>query len=90
MTKSVPIKYEESIEVQRLFHKYNALLAVLAYMNDNSSKYTEFLDKKVDEATELYIELEQVKDKYGTQYRPQGDWQHYTFDFDNNVIIYED
>ena len=46
MTKSVPIKYEESIEVQRLFHKYNALLAVLAYMNDNSSKYTEFLDKK--------------------------------------------
>ena len=64
-------------------------LDVLAYMNDNSSKYTEFLDKKVDEATELYIELEQAKDKYGTQYKPQGDWQHYTFDFDNNAIVYE-
>lgn len=89
MTKSVPIKYEESIEVQRLFHKYNALLAVLAYMNDNS-KYTEFLDKKLDEATELFITLEDAKQKYGNQYMPEGNWQHYSFDFDNYAIVYED
>ena len=89
MTKSVQITYEEIVEVQRLFHKYNALLAVLAYMNDNS-KNTEILDKKLDEATELYIALENAKQKYGNKYMPEGNWQNYTYDFDNQAIVYED
>ena len=91
MIIKVNIYPEESKKVEKLFFKYNALLNVLAYLNDNCS-YSEFLDEKINEATEIYIELDKEKTFYSEKYKPEslkGMPFQYTFDFENNQLIYE-
>ena len=84
----VPIQHEESFEVEKLFYEYNALLDILAYLNNNSTNEA-FIDRKLDKATELFIALEKAKEKYSNKYKPQDcNIAGYTFDFDERAIIY--
>lgn len=88
METRVKITEEDNLEVWRLFHKYNALLDVLSYMNANSP-YTEFLDKKVEEATEICMQLETAKSKCKIKYYPEGgNYTNYVFDFENQEMVF--
>lgn len=89
MTLRISIPKEESNFVQEKFYKYNSLLAVLAYLNDNCNS-KEFIEQKLEQATENYIELEKAKNTCGKKYIPDGyKVLKYTFDFDNSQILYE-
>ena len=89
MSVHVKISENDNLEVWRLFHKYHALLDILAYMNANSS-YSDFMDKKVDEATQLYMELEAAKSKCKVKYAPNSCYKTYVFDFENQELIFEE
>ena len=88
----VKVLENESREVEFLFHKYNSLMSVLSYLHENGKANEEYLDKKLDDLTYLNIELEKNKKYYGMKYKPEqiGDSFNYTFDFDNQSIIYEE
>jgi hypothetical protein len=67
-------------------------MSVLSYLHENGKANEEYLDKKLDDLTYLNIELEKNKKYYGMKYKPEqiGDNFNYTFDFDNQSIIYEE
>lgn len=87
----VHISAEDNLEVWRLFHKYNALLNVLAYINQHTDKYTDFMEQKIEEAAELYVELEMAKTKCKIKYEPKDNsYSTYTFDFEKQELIFGD
>lgn len=87
----IRIPEEASKEVEFLFHKYNSLMSIISYLQENGKITEEQFDKKLDELTYLCIDLEKKKHQYGSQYKPEniGDTYNYTFDFDNHQIVYE-
>ena len=86
---SIQIPENESLTVEKLFFKYNSLMNVLAFLSKENCD-EKFLDKKIDEAVELNIQLEHNKTLYGEKYKPEGyNCLNYTYDFDNYQIIYE-
>ena len=82
----VNITSDESTQIELLFYRYNAYLAILSRLNlpDNS----EILDKKITETAEIYILLEQLKAQLDNKYHPTGHWTSYEFDFINHQMVY--
>jgi hypothetical protein len=90
MKVRVTISENDNLEVWRLFHKYNALLDIIAYLHEENSEYSDFLNKKLDEAVYLYLDLENAKSKCNIKYRPEGkQCNNYTFDFENQEMVFE-
>lgn len=90
MNIRVKISEDDNVEVWRLFHKYNALLDIIAYLHEENSEYSEFLEKKIDEAVYVYLDLENAKSKCNMKYRPEGkEYNNYKFDFENQEMIFE-
>lgn len=86
----VKIDTEDNREVRMLFHKYNALLDVLAYIYKMSDeKHSDFLERKIEEAVALHIELEAAKSKCENKYRPNDQCTSYSFNFINETMIFE-
>ena len=50
----------------------------------NSAAY----DKKWDEASQLWIDLDKAKRAVEKRYKPAGDWDSYEFDFDNQQVVF--
>ena len=85
----VKISEEDNLAVQKLFMRYNAYCGILGYLSNYGSIETEKFDKKWEEAVELQIELETLKDKMDKKYHPkEGTYQNYVFNFDNGEIVY--
>lgn len=90
MNIRVKISQDDNVEVWRLFHKYNALLDIISYLHEENSEYSEFLEKKIDEAVYIYLDLENAKNKCNIKYRPEGkEYTSYKFDFENQEMIFE-
>ena len=89
MEIKVKITEEDNIAVQKLFMRYNAYCGILGYLANYGSIDTEKFDKKWEEAIELQIELENLKNEMDKKYRPQeGNYQNYIFNFDNCEMVY--
>lgn len=89
MRKAISITPEESENVERLFLKYNSYMSMLEYFAESTAmKESEIYDKKWNETTEIWIELDKAKRAIEKKYKPQGNWAGYEFDFDNNKVIF--
>lgn len=89
METRIKISPEDNLEVWRLFHKYNAMLNILAYMNKDNDTYSDYMEKKIDETVELSLQLEAAKSKCKMKYAPEnGNYSTYTFDFENQELIF--
>ena len=91
MQKEILIQKEESDSVEILFDRYNAYLDILGYLmseyniNDENNK---LFNDKLDEVVQIYIDLEKLKQKIVNKYRPGEEWAHYSFNFNNNSLVF--
>ena len=88
MRKHIKITSEESKHIENLFEHYNSYMNVLYYLTGADTPKSQFLDHKWNEAVELYKELEQAKRAAERKYKPEGTWENFEFDFENNEIIF--
>lgn len=87
MRKAIDITHEECENVQRLFYKYNAYMSMLEFLAPTVSDTTIY-DKKWNEASDIWIELDRAKAAVEAKYKPAGDWDRYEFDFDNTQVVF--
>ena len=89
-TIKVPISIEDNREVEFLFHKYNSLMSIVAYLQENGKMSEQAIDKKIDELVYLNIDLEKKKKICGEKYKPAdiGPKYNYTFEFDYCELVY--
>lgn len=87
MKKAIDITQEESEKVERLFYQYNSYMSMLEFLAPSISD-TAVYDKKWDEASELWIELDKAKTAIEAKYKPEGNWDRYEFDFDNVQVVF--
>lgn len=91
MSIKITIDEQDNREIWKLFHKYNAVLNILSYISSNEENYSPFLEKKFDEATNLYIELEDAKAKCVRKYIPSDlNYNTYYFNFEKQELIFEE
>ena len=88
MNKRIQITGEESREVEKLFMTYNSYMSMLLYFAESNMDNTPTYNKKWDEASELWIKLDNLKRAIEKKYKPTGDWDSYEFDFDNNQVVF--
>ena len=88
MNKRIQITGEESREVEKLFMTYNSYMSMLLYFAESNMDNTPTYNKKWDEASELWIKLDNLKRAIEKKYKPAGDWDSYEFDFDNNQVVF--
>ncbi len=86
----VKIDAEESMEVERLFMRFNGYCAILAYMANAGSLDTDKFDRKWEEAVLIENELNKLKMQLDRKYHPQDgfDYQNYSFDFVEYEMVY--
>ena len=60
----------------------------LLYFAESNMDNTPTYNKKWDEASELWIKLDNLKRAIEKKYKPAGDWDSYEFDFDNNQVVF--
>ena len=87
MRKAIDITQEESDNIRRLFYKYNSYMSMLQFLADSSSE-SPIYEKKWNEASELWIELDRAKVAVEDKYKPEGDWDRYEFDFDKAQVVF--
>lgn len=87
----VTIPEEVSREVELLFYKYNSLMNIIVFLEENNKIDEERLEKKIDDLTLIYAELEKKKEYYSSIYQSEikGTPISYTFNFIEKQIIYE-
>ena len=89
MRKEIQITQEESQTVYKLFSTYNAYLNILGYLADRKTlNNTEVFDKKWDEAILLCRSLDETKANLEKKYKPEGEWDHFEFNFETEQIIF--
>lgn len=88
MKKAINISLEESDNVETLFMKYNSYMGMLQYFAESGMESTAVYDKKWNEASTLWIELDKAKRDVEKKYKPAGEWDSYEFDFDNHQVVF--
>lgn len=88
MNKRIQITAEESQEVENLFMTYNSYMSMLLYFADGGMGDSPVYEKKWDEASDLWIRLDNLKRAIEKKYKPAGDWDSYEFDFENNQVVF--
>ena len=88
MKKAIKITEEESKNVEKLFMTYNAYMSMLQYFAESGSENSPLYDKKWNEASDLWINLDKAKRDVEKKYKPAGEWDSYEFDFDNQQVVF--
>lgn len=79
----------ESNYIERLFYEYNASLNILRFLMSQNDINQEYLIQYQKTSEEKYTILEIGKKEISTIYKPKEAINYnYTFDFNNNSIIY--
>ena len=87
--KRVIIPEQVSNYVERLFFEYQASLNILRYLMSQDGIKDEYLQRYLDVSEQKYTALEIAKSEASKKYVPDVFCKYnYTFDFDNNTIIY--
>jgi len=89
--RRIDITRDECTEIEALFNKYQSYCNVLGFLSNYGSldEDNTFFDKKWAEAIELNMELEKLKSKIDTKYRPTDEiYTQYYFDFNNSQLVY--
>lgn len=75
--------------IEKLFYEYNASLNILRFLMSQDDIKSENLKMYCDASEEKYTTLEIGKKEISEAYKPEGISNYtYTFDFDNQSIIY--
>lgn len=85
------VKIDESASnyIEKLFYEYNASLNILRFLMSQDDVKSENLKMYCDASEEKYTALEIGKKEISEAYKPDGINDYtYTFDFDNQSIIY--
>ena len=86
---SVKIGEIASNYIEKLFYEYNASLNILRFLMSQDDVKEENLKTYCDVSEEKYTTLEIGKKEISEKYKPDGiNNYNYTFDFDNQSIIY--
>lgn len=86
--KAVQITPEENMQVENLFAKYNSYMSMLEYFANSGLGESKTYSQKWDETSQIWIELDKAKRAVEVKYKPQGDWDSYEFDFDNQQVVF--
>lgn len=91
MDTYVQITEAESYSVNQLFSRYNTYLNMLGYLAKYGSLDTDLFDKKWEEAVEINIKLEQLKNELDIKYHPNDNinYSEFYFDFINHRMVYK-
>ena len=88
MRKAINITAIESDNVENLFMKYNSYMSMLQYCAAEGMENSTVYDKKWNEASIIWIELDKAKRMVEKKYKPAGEWDSYEFDFDNQQVVF--
>ena len=90
MEQRIKIEEAESKAVETLFYQFNSYCGILGYMAKYGSLDTNLFDKKWEEAVNINIELEKLKQQLDKKYHPNDTNQctGYEFNFNTNELIY--
>lgn len=89
MQTPIKITPQESEKIFNLFSTYNAYLGILGYLTDRKTTEDNGLfDKKWAEAVSLGRALETEKRAIEKKYKPEGTWDRYEFNFDNQEVVF--
>ena len=85
----VRITPEENENVYMLFSVYMSYMSMLEYLSKSEeASNTPVYERKWDEAAAIWIELDKAKKEIEKKYKPEGAWDKYEFDFDNQQVIF--
>lgn len=89
MQQAIQITPQESEKIFNLFSTYNAYLGILGYLSEKKNlEDNGMYDKKWAEAVSLNRALETEKRAIEKKYKPEGDWDRFEFNFDNQEVIF--
>ena len=89
MQQAIQITPQESEKVFNLFSTYNAYLSILGYLSEKKNlEDNGMYDKKWAEAVSLNRALETEKRAIEKKYKPEGTWDRFEFNFDNQEVIF--
>lgn len=89
MQQVIQITPEESQKVSNLFYTYTSYLNILGYLASKKNLEDNGLyDKKWSEAVILNRTLEAAKRDIEKKYKPEGTWDRFEFNFDENQVIF--
>ena len=63
-------------------------MSMLQYFAESGMEDSPVYDKKWSEASKLWITLDKAKKEVEKNYKPEGDWDSYEFDFDNHQVVF--
>lgn len=87
--EKVQITPEESENIENLFLTYNSYMSMLEFLaTSGDMSDSPLYDKKWNEASKIWIDLDKAKRAVELKYKPKGDWARYEFDFDNNQVVF--
>ena len=88
-TQAVRISEEENNSIDLLFSTYTAYMSMLEHLSNNeSAANTPVYERKWDEAVAIWIQLDKEKKAVEKKYKPEGEWERFEFDFDNQQVIF--
>lgn len=88
MRKAISMPYEEVHEIEVLFYKYLSYMNMLQFLASEGAATTEIYDKKWEEASKMWIELDALKRAAEDKYKPEGYWDSYEFDFEHMQVVF--
>lgn len=88
MRKAINITTEESNNIETLFMTYNSYMSMLQYFAESGMENNALYDKKWNEASAIWIELDKAKREAERKYKPTGEWDSYEFDFENQQVVF--
>lgn len=87
----VAITSQESEAVERLFYLHKAGQNNIAFLAKDKDVQYDILQEYIDVVEARFVELDMLKKELGEKYKPDlGKEYNFTFDFDNNAIIFEE
>ena len=86
--EKINISCDESQNIENLFTKYTSYMSMLEYSANQGLDSSAIYEKKWDETSKLWIQLDKAKREIEKKYKPSGDWDRYEFDFDNQQVVF--
>ena len=89
MERAIQITQEENDEVQSLYLLHMSYLNILKFFAKSNLTETQVYERKWNDAVLIGAELERTKQLIEQKYKPEGQWNSFTFNFDKEQVIFE-
>ena len=84
----VKIPEEDSKHIEDLYYQFVSYSNLLALFSDKPYSEGSTFEHKWAEAVKISNDLERAKHDIEVRFKPEGEWGHYDFDFENSQVIF--